>query len=133
MFGVRYEGLRELAQSLRTVNVGLYTALLSGLESAGRIVQADAETRFVQWGGDRPGISKAAGGFRVLVRPNTSTMAILSVGQTLRRSSDLPRRRSNFGDLMMRKALLPARRERMPDVVTAIDGGVTQLLRESGL
>lgn len=132
MIGIRYEGLRELAQALRTVNHELYDALISGLASAGKIVRADAAEKFEAWGGDRPGIEKAAGGFRAFVRPNTSTMAILSVGQSLRRSEDLARRRSNLGDLFMRKALLPARNEKLVDVAVAIDESVAQLLHEHG-
>lgn len=132
MFGVRYEGLRELAQALRIVNVELYGALVAGLGRAGDIVRADADTRFTTWGGDRDGIQRAAEGFRALVRPNTSTMAIVSVGQTLRRSSDMPRRRSNFGSLQMTKGLLPARDAKLPEVVTAIDTEVASLLHSRG-
>ena len=132
MFGVRYEGLRELAQALRIVNAELYTALVGGLERAGNVVRADASAKFVSWGAGRDGIEQAAEGFRVLVRPNTQTMAIVSVGQTLRRSSDMPRRRANFGGLMMTKALLPARDERMPDVIAAIDTEVSTLLHSRG-
>lgn len=132
MFGVRYEGLRELAQALRIVDTELYAALIAGLGKAGNIVRADAESRFTAWGGGKDGVAQAAEGFRALVRPNTSTMAIVSVGQTLRRSSDMPRRRSNFGGLMMTEALLPAREEKLPDVVTAIDTEVSTLLHSRG-
>lgn len=140
MISVRYEGLRETLQALRTVNHELYEALLSGLEAAGRIVQADARQKFIQWGSGgvfesesrQRGITKAAEGFDVRVRPNTSSYPILSVGQSIRRSGDMARRRSNLGDLFMRKALLPARKEKMVDVVTAIDRGVASLLHEHG-
>ena len=132
MFGVRYEGLRELAQALRIVNAELYAALISGLRKAGDVVRVDAQGKFESWGAGRPGIEQAAEGFSALVRPNTSTMAIVSVGQTLRRSSDMPRRRSNFGGLMMTKALLPARDQKLPEVVAAIDGEVSGLLRSHG-
>lgn len=132
MFGVRYEGLRELAQALRTVNAELYGALVAGLGKAGDVVRADAEGKFVAWGAGRPGIEQAAEGFRVLVRPTTATMAIVQVGQTLRRSPDLPRRRSNFGALQMTEALLPARDEKLAEVVTVLDGEVSTLLHSRG-
>lgn len=132
MFGVRYEGLRELAQALRIVNAELYGALVTALDKAGGIVREDASAKFVSWGAGRDGIEQAAEGFRVLVRPNTSTMAIVSVGQTLRRSGDMPRRRSNFGALQMTKGLLPARDQKMPEVVTVIDGEVSALLHSRG-
>ena len=132
MFGVRYEGLRELAQALRIVNAELYAALVAGLGKAGDVVRADAEGKFVSWGAGRPGVEQAAEGFRVLVRPTTSTMALVSVGQSLRRSSDLPRRRSNFGGLQMTEGLLPARDEKLPEVVAVLDGEVSTLLRSHG-
>ena len=132
MLGVRYEGLRELAQALRIVNAELYGALIAGLGKAGDVIRADAAGKFVSWGAGRDGVEQAAEGFRVLVRPNTSTMAIVSVAQTLRRSSDMPRRRSNFGGLMMTEALLPARDEKLPEVVAALDGEVSALLDSRG-
>lgn len=132
MFGVRYEGLRELAQALRIVNAELYQALLAGLQKAGDVVKADAQGKFESWGAGRDGIEQAAEGFRVLVRPNTSTMAIVSVGQTLRRSSDMPRRRSNFGGLQMTEGLLPARAEKLADVAVILDGEVSTLLHSRG-
>jgi hypothetical protein len=133
LFGVRYEGLRELAQALRIVNVELYGALVAGLEKAGRIVQEDASSRFTSWGAGRSGAEKAAEGFRVLVRPTTRTMAIVSVGQTLRRSPDMKRRRSNWGSLQMTQGLLPARDSKLPEVVVALDESVSALLREHGI
>jgi hypothetical protein len=133
VFGVRYEGLRELAQALRIVNAELYEALLRGLDAAGQIVQTEATTDFVSWGGDKPGVDVATSGFRTLVRPNTSTMAIVSVGQTLRRSSDIKRRRSNWGSLQMTKGLLPARDSKLPEVVAELDGSVSALLHSRGL
>lgn len=132
MFGVRCEGLRELAQALRVVNAELYGALVAGLGKAGEVVRADAEGKFVSWGAGRPGVERAAEGFRVLVRPTTSTMAVVSVGQTLRRSSELPRRRSNFGGLQMTEGLLPARRDRLPEVATVLEEEVSALLHTHG-
>lgn len=132
MLGVRYEGLRELAQALRIVNAELYGAVLAGLRKSGDVVREDAVSKFQSWGAGRDGIEKAAEGFGVLVRPYTSSMAIVSVGQTLRRSSDMPRRRSNFGGLMMTKALLPARQEKLAEVETILDTEVSVLLHTHG-
>jgi hypothetical protein len=132
VFGVRYEGLRELAQALRIVNAELYGALLAGLRKSGEIVRTAAVADFASWGGGRPGVDVATAGFRTLVRPNTSTMAIVSVGQTLRRSSDLRLRRSNWGSLQMTQGLIPARDQKLPEVVTAIDESVAQLLHGRG-
>lgn len=132
MLGVRYEGLRELAQALRIVNAELYEAVLAGLRKAGDVVRADAAGKFESWGAGRDGIETAAEGFSALVRPYTSTMAIVSVGQTLRRSSDMPRRRPNFGGLMMTEALLPARQEKLAEVETILDTEVATLLHSRG-
>jgi hypothetical protein len=140
VIAVRYEGLRELAQALRATQLDLYAALEVGLTKSGDIIRDDARQMFIQWGTGGvaasarrgAGITKAAEGFKTLFRPNTSTMAIVSVSQTIRRSRDLHRRRSNFGDLMMRKALLPARNQDMGKVVSVLDTEVAVLLHEHG-
>jgi hypothetical protein len=140
VIGVRYEGLREVAQALRATQIELYSALEAGLTKSGDIVRDDARQMFIQWGtggvarsaSRGAGIAKAAEGFKTLFRPNTSTMSIVSVAQTLRRSKDMHRRRSNFGDLMMRKALLPARNQDMAKVVAVLETEVGALLHEHG-
>lgn len=137
MIEVRYEGLRELAQALRAVNTELYATLLEGLHKVGEVIRTDAAARFDAYGsGGTPAreasFARAAAGFRTLVRPNTSSMAVVSVAQTIRRTPDLRRRRSNLGDLMMRHALLPAQGERMGDAVAILDAEVAGLLRENG-
>ena len=132
MFELRYEGLRELVQSLRTLDTGLYQAVLTGLNKAGEVIRADATAKFESWGAGRPGVDQAAQGFRVLVRPNTATMALVSVGQTIRRSTDMRLRRSNFGSLQMTKGLLLARTEKLGDAVAIIDEEVTALIHSRG-
>ena len=135
MFEIQYEGLRELVQALRATSLELYGAVLEGLRKGGEIVRKDASSRFSGYGaglGRPDGFVKAADGFRTLVRPNSSTMALVSVGQTLRRSSDMLHRRSNFGGLQMRHGLLPARDQDMPQVAAVVEEDVAGLLREHG-
>ena len=137
MIVLRYEGLRELAQALRVVNHELFDALMVGLREVGEIVRKDARRRFVDYGiAQHPkravSFIDAADGFDTLVRPNTSTMAIVSVQQKHRRSSDMPRRRANFGDLMMRHALLPARNAGLPEAEEVLDREVVALLARHG-
>lgn len=137
MIEVRYEGLRELAQALRIVDRSLFDVMVGGLREVGEIIRRDARSRFVDYGSDggegrAASFVKAADGFQTLVRVNTSTMALVSVGQTRRRSTDLLRRRSNFGDLMMRHALLPARGESMELAATTLENTVGVLLTEHG-
>ena len=137
MIEIRYEGLRELAQALRVVNEELFAALMVGLREVGEIVRKDARKRFINYGiAQHPkravSFVDAADGFDTLVRPNTSTMAIVSVTQKHRRSGDMPRRRSNFGDLMMRHALLPARDDGLPEAEEVLDREVVALLARNG-
>ncbi len=137
MIGLRYEGLRELAQALRTINYELYAEVVAGLREVGEVIRKDARNRFVTYGAGgsearAATFVQAADGFQTLVRPNTSTMAIVSVSQTRRRTGDLPRRRSNFGDLMMRKALLPARGESMDEAAAVMEAAVGGLLAKHG-
>lgn len=135
MLTFRYEGLRELAQSLRDVNAGLYETLLSGLGKVGEVIRAEGARQFLEYGAgeDRePTFVKGAEGLGVLVRPNTSKMAIVSVAQTKRRSQDMGARRSNFGDLMMRHGLIPALGEKIGDAYEIVDVEVADLLRRNG-
>ncbi len=137
MIEVRYEGLRELVQALRTIKYELFEALLAGLKQAGEIIQRDARHRFIDYGsggsaGRAASFVKAADGFQTLVRPNTSTMALVTVGQTLRSTSNQPRRRPNFGGLMVRKALLPARDASIGEAYAVVDANVATLLQSHG-
>jgi hypothetical protein len=132
---LQYEGLRELAQALHEVNVGLYEALLAGLREVGEVIRGESARRFLDYGaseGREASFARGADGLGVLVRPNTSRMAIVSVAQTVRRSGDLGARRSNFGDLMMRKALIPARRDGLDEAAALLDSEVADLLHEHG-
>jgi hypothetical protein len=137
VIAVRYEGLRETLQALRIVEYDLYRTMLAGLKTAGEIVRRSARQRFADYGSGgsaarTASFLKAADGFQTLVRPNTSTMAIVSVGQTLRSTVYQPRRRPEFGGLMMRKALLPARGASMGEAVAALDAEVVTLLHTHG-
>jgi len=127
-----------LLQSLSVVNHELYAALLVGLEHVGDSIRDDARTKFADWGsGGSPGRAasfvRAAEGFDTRVRPNTKTSAIVGVGQSIRKSRDLARRRSNFGDLMMRKALLPARNEKLDEAYLLLETEVSELLHVNWL
>lgn len=135
MFQVEYEGLRELVQALRATSLELYGAVVDGLRRGGEVVRKDASNRFREYGaglGRPDGFIRAADGFKTQVRPNTSTMALVSVGQTLRRTPDLPRRRSNFGALQMRHALVPARDQDMAQVAAVVETEVAGLLHKHG-
>ena len=137
MIALRYEGLRELLQSLRVVQAELYATMVAGLKEVGEVVRKDARRRFIDYGisnhpGRATGFVKAADGLQTLVRPNTSTMALVSVGQTLRSSRYQPRRRPNFGDLMMRHSLLPARGAGLVEAEAVMDETVGGLLARNG-
>jgi hypothetical protein len=132
---LRYEGLRELAQALREVEAGLYEALLTGLGEVGEIIRKDAAARFLEYGASEEreaSFTKGAEGLDTFVRPNTSLMALLTVGQGMRRSRDMGARRSNMGDLMMRKALIPARKDRLDEAAKVLESSVGKLLHEHG-
>lgn len=141
MFEVRYEGLRELAQALRVTSVELYGEMVAGLAEAGDVIRRAARSDFIVYGastgsgfGDAraAGFVRAADGFQTLVRTNTSTMALVSVAQTRRRTPVMQMRRSNFGDLMMRHALLPARGSHMEEAAAIVDRRVGGLLERHG-
>jgi len=147
MIELRYEGLRQLAQALRIVDAELYASMVAGLKEVGEVIRRDARSKFIDYGagvrplGQRAAYSsegraasfvKAADGFQTLVRVNTSTMALVSVGQTNRSSRDLLRRRRNFGDLMMRHGLLPAREESMEQAATVLEESIGTLLTTHG-
>lgn len=137
MLTIQAEGLREIAQSLREINYSVFTEMVAGLKEVGDVVRSRARSRFIAYGfekeidkGRATGFVKAADGFQTLVRPNTSTMALVSVGQTLRSTRVQPRRRPNFGDLMMRKALLPARNETLEDAAAVLEARVLRLVND---
>ena len=137
MIGLRYEGLKGLLQSLSVVNHEMYQTVMLGLTKVGDNVLDDARGKFSDWGsGGSPGRTasfvKAAEGFDTRVRPMTKTSAVVTVGQSLRKSRDLPKRRSNFGDLMMRKALLPARNEKLEESYLLLETEVAELLHSQG-
>ena len=137
MIEIRAEGLKELLQSLAVLDHELYDAVVAGLTKTGDAVREDATAKFATWGsGGSPGRAasfvRAAEGFDTRVRPLTSTSAVVTVGQSLRKSRDLPRRRPNFGDLMMRKALLPARNEKLEEAAAIFNTEVTELIHANG-
>lgn len=137
MIEIRYEGLRELAQALRIVDQELYLAMVAGLKEVGEIIRRDARSKFIDYGADgsegrAASFVRAADGLQTLVRVNTSTMALVTVGQTLRTTRYIPQKRPNFGDLMMRHGLLPARNESMEQATVALDRQVGSLLASHG-
>lgn len=135
MLTLRYEGLREVAQALRDVNAGLYETLLTGLREVGEVIRKEGARRFLEYGAGEEreaSFTRGAAGLRTLVRPNTSRMALVTVAQTVRRSSTMGARRSNFGDLMMRHGLIPARGDKLGEAYAIVDTEVAALLHEHG-
>ncbi len=136
---IQYDGLREVLQSLAIVDHELYGALLVGLEHVGEVVRAKSSSDFIEYGqslGGSPAKEASfvhtAEGFDTRVRPNTSTMAVLGIGQRMRKSRDLPRRRPNWGDLQMRHGLLKARAEKLEEAYGILETEVTELLHANG-
>src|ERR1051326_4782849 len=107
---IRYEGLRELAQALHSVNRDLYDSVRGGLKEAGELIRADARGRFEKYN------KASADGFETRVRMGAGALVV--VGQRLRKTTGL---RPDFGALMMTKALLPARMDKLDQAAALVE------------
>ncbi len=124
MASIRYEGLREIAQALKETDKGMLRELTDDLALVGGVVEKAAVTLF-----DRID-ARSAAGFDTRVRINTSTQALVSVGQSLRKTTGL---RPDYGAIQITEALLPARDRNIGQATRILEEGAISLLRRNGI
>ena len=136
---IHWEGLRQVAQSLRETDRGLLAMLERELAVAGEITRDDAERRFSEYGASkgRPGkyaatIAASASSFEVRVRTSGASQALVVVGQHRRSTGLVQAKRPGYGSLQMRKALLPARTATHDRGVAHLEDGAMRLLHQHG-
>ncbi len=121
---IQYEGLREIAQALREVDKETLAELTRDLGDVGHVVEHEAVDLFDAID------ARSAAGFDTRVRINTSSMALVSVGQSLRKTTG---RRPDYGTLQVEDALLPARDRKIGEAVHILEDGAMKLLRRHGI
>jgi hypothetical protein len=121
--GIRYEGLRELAQSLKETDQQLLGHLRDGLEQVGAVVRDEASRDFVNYS------SWSAANFETRVRAGGQSSAVLVVGQRLRKTSG---KRPDFGALQVTHAFLPAWEAKADEATDICEHEVVELLHEHG-
>jgi hypothetical protein len=104
---IQVKGIRDLLRAFQAYDAALLKKLREELRDTGRLVQADAYSRFSSVS------PKSAAGFKVRVRQRG-----VSVEQSLRRTTGL---HPEFGSLQMRKALLPALESKQPLVMERLE------------
>lgn len=95
---VRVKGARQLLRLLDESDAELAAWMRDGLVALGEKVAVDVRDRYAPY--SQPG---SAGVKSKLTRPGR-----LLVAQSMRKSRNMARRRSNFGPLMMKRSFLPA-------------------------
>lgn len=122
-YGIRYEGLAELARALRETDRALLKELKEDLGKVGDVVRDDARHKFED-------ISlQTAAGFETRVRAGGDASALVVVAQRLRKTTG---KRPDYGATQMRHALLPARAEKQEDAVRILEDGAIKLLHDHG-
>lgn len=111
----RIKGLLELLEAERTVGAKVEGELATALQGVGEIVARETRQKY------QPYSTVGADGVQTKV-----FVSGVYVVQTLRKSRNVLRRRSNFGPLMMRKAFLPALRNNENRVAEATAAAVEQ-------
>lgn len=122
-FGLRYEGLREIAQALRETDQALLSELKHDLGLVGDVVKDDAATTFA----DKVN-AKTAAGFETRVRATSSYGGLVTVEQRLRKTTG---KRPDYGALQV-KYLLRARDAKLDEAAETLENGAYQLLRRHG-
>lgn len=113
---VEIHGLRRLHSALKKYEADLKGELEDRLRDAGRIVSDNAKQRFSTID------ARSASGFR----PRLRGFGRVQVEQSRRRTTG---QHPEFGSLQMRTALLPARAEAMPKVLSAMENMLDDLSR----
>lgn len=121
---IQYEGLRQIAQALKETDQAALRELTDDLGRVGGVVEREAVSLF-----DRID-ARSAAGFDTRVRVNSSSMALVSVGQSKRKTTGL---RPDYGALQVTEALLPARDRKIGEAVRILEDGAVRHLREHGI
>jgi hypothetical protein len=121
---IQYEGLREIAQALKETDKSTLAELTRDLKDVGEVVEHEAVHLF------DPYDPRSAAGFDTRVRVNTSTMALVSVGQSLPKTTGL---RPDWGTLQVEVALLPARDRKWVEANKILEDGAIANLRRHGI
>ena len=120
--GLRYEGIRELAQALRETDKGLLAELQADLGKVGDVVRDEARTLF-----DHIDV-KTASGFETRVRATSRAGGLVTVEQSLRKTTGL---RPDYGGTQV-KYMLEAREEKLGEAADILENGAEKLLKEHG-
>lgn len=118
-YAVRYEGLTDLLKALRELEPVVLRELKQAFGQIAEHVTRDARLRFRRYN------EQSAYGFAGSVRQS----GLVVVQQTRRKTTGL---RPDFGALMMRKALLPARASKMEETVRVSENAVNAALKATG-
>ncbi len=130
--GLTYEGLREVAKALAVIDHELLGELKLGLRKVGEVVEHEARRRFVAYKPDDPWAAQSAESFETRVRAGSASSALAVVGQRRRRSGQQQLRRSNWGGLQVKHALLPALGAMLGEASEVLEREVHQLLKRHG-
>lgn len=115
---VRVEGARQLERALRATDRDTLKALRRELREAGKIVATDARSRLAKID------SKSAMG----IRPRTRSGLTVYAEQTRRRVTG---KRGDWGDKVMKRALLPAKASKRDEVKEAIDKALARATEQN--
>lgn len=121
---IQYEGLREIAHALKETDATTLGELTRDLGKVGEVVRKEAVTLFDRYD------TYSAAGFDVRVRVNTSSLALVSVGQSLLKTTGL---HPEWGALQVTEALLPARDHKMIEAERTLEEGAIANLRRHGI
>lgn len=118
-YAVRYEGLNTLFRDLKELEPIVLKELKLAFGQIAEVVARDARLFFRRYN------EQSAYGFAGGVRQS----GLVVVQQTRRKTTGL---RPDFGALMMRKALLPARGKNMSETIRVSENAVNAALRAKG-
>lgn len=109
-------GLKEIVKGSIAAGKATRVEVRAALARSGEIVRADAVPRLSKYS------TKSAAGLKVVVRQRG-----IAVEQSLRKTEG-PKARRNYGPLQMRKALLPAVAEKLPEVEAEFEKAADEIL-----
>ena len=116
---IRVKGYREFVRACDHAGREAKREVHATFREVGEIVRADAAERFAGYS------ARSAAGYRVRVRQRG-----VAVEQSLRKTTG---QHPEFGALQMRKALLPAMRDKEPEVVAAFDRAMDKVADRFGV
>ncbi len=121
---IQYEGLRQIAQALKETDESTLAELQRDLGDVGDVVKTEAVDLF-----DRID-ARSASHFDTRVRVNSSSLALVDVGQSLRKTTG---KRPDFGKLQVEEALLPARDRKIAQATRILEEGAIKNLARHGI